>query len=130
MTALRSVAGAVLLAGATVLTWYAWLGHDTEYQVDAAGTASGPYTTMQVAGCVLTLVALLVAAVLLRVHPFVAAAAMTAAFTVAWTAQAAATDDTGLFLVGTVLVLAGMTAGTLAVALLTRALRRPRRALR
>jgi hypothetical protein len=130
MTALRSLAGAAVLAVATVVTWYAWLGHDTGYQVDAAGNPSGPYTPAQVAGCVLTLAALLVAAVVLRVHPLGAAAAMTAAFTTAWTAQAAARDETGLFLVGAVLVLAGTAAGTTVVALATRALRRPRPALR
>ena len=130
MTALRTLAGAVLLAGATVVTWYAWLGHDTGYQVDAAGNQSGPYTTAQVAGCVLTLVALLVTAVLLRVRPLVAAAAATVAFTAAWTADAAASDDSGLFLVGAVLVFAGMAAGSTVVALLTRAARRPRPARR
>jgi hypothetical protein len=130
MTALRSLLGAALLAVATVVTWYAWLGHDTEYHLDEAGNPAGPYTTMQVAGCVLTLVVLLVGAVLLRVHPLVAAAAMTLAFTVAWTAHAAAADETGLFLVGTVLVLGGMAVGTTVVALIARALRRPRPAVR
>lgn len=130
MTALRSLLGAALLAVAPVVTWYAWLGHDTEYYLDEAGNQAGPYTTMQVAGCVLTLVALLVAAVLLRVHPLVAAAAMTLAFTVAWTAHAAAEDETGLFLVGTILVFFGMAAGTTVVALIARALRRPRPAMR
>jgi hypothetical protein len=33
------------------------------------------------------------------------------AFTAAWTGQAAGEDETGLYLVGTLLVLAGMTAG-------------------
>lgn len=130
MNALRSLAGAALLAVATVVTWYAWLGHDTEYQVDAAGNQSGPYTTMQVAGCVLTLAALLVAAVLLRVHPLMAAAAMTLAFTVAWTANAAASDETGLFLVGTILVFICMAAGTTVVGLIARAARRPRPGVR
>jgi hypothetical protein len=129
MTALRSLAGAVLLAAATVATWYAWLGRDTEYQVDAAGQASGPYTTAQVAGCVLTLAALLVAAVLLRVHPLVAAATMTVAFTAAWTVPAAE-DETGLFLVGAILVFVGMAAGSTVVALVAGRLRRSRPAVR
>ena len=93
--ALRSLVGAVILAAATVLTWWLWLGRDTEYQIDANGVASGPYTTGQVAGCVLTLLVLLVAAVLLGVRPLIAAAAMTIAFTVAWTAQAAADGRDG-----------------------------------
>lgn len=123
--ALRSLVGAVVLAAATVLTWYLWLGRDTEYQIDANGVASGPYTTGQVAGCVLTLLVLLVAAVLLGVRPLIAAAAMTLAFTAAWTAQAAATDETGLFGVGAILVLGGCAAGTSVVALVTHAIRHP-----
>jgi hypothetical protein len=118
----RSLAGAVVLAAATVLTWYLWLGRDDEYQIDANGVASGPYTTGQVAGCVLTLLVLLVAAVLLGVRPLIAAAAMTIAFTVAWTAQASE-DETGLFLVGAILVLGGCAVGTSVVALITNAVR-------
>ncbi len=120
----RTAAGLLGLAAGTVFAWWAWLGRDTEMQLDpATGDYSGPYTTAQVAGLVLTLVALLVAAVLLRVPALPAAAVMTVAFTAAWTAQAAATDDSGLYLVGTILVLAGMTAGTAVVALLTSAVR-------
>ena len=123
----RAVAGLCTLAAVTVLTWWAWLGRDTEMQLDpATGNYSGPYTTAQVAGAVLTLAAVLVAAVLLRVPALPAAAVMTVAFTAAWTAQAAATDETGLFLVGTILVLAGMAVGTAVVALATAALRRTR----
>jgi hypothetical protein len=121
---MKTVLRAVGLAAATVLTWYLWLGRDTEYQIDANGVQSGPYTTSQVAGCVLTLLVLLVAAVLLRLHPLVAAAAMTIAFTVAWTAQAAASDDSGLFVVGAVLVLCGSAAGTTLVAYITHAIGR------
>jgi hypothetical protein len=124
----RAVAGLLALAAATVFTWWAWLGRDTEMQLDpATGDYSGPYTTAQVAGAVLTLAALLIAAVLLRVPALPAAAVMTVAFTAAWTVQASE-DETGLFLVGTILVLAGMTVGTTVVALLTAALRRNRSA--
>ena len=117
-----------ILAAATVLSWWAWLGRDTTRTLDPeTGDYSGPYTTAQVAGTVLTLAALLIAAVLLRVPPLPAAAVMTVAFTAAWTAQAAGEDESGLYLVGTVLVLAGMTAGTAVVASLTAMLRRGRR---
>jgi hypothetical protein len=126
-TLLRATSGLFALAAATVFAWWAWLGRDTTYTLDPrTGTYSGPYTTAQVAGVVLTLAALLVAAVLLRVPALPAAAVMTVAFTAAWTAQAAATDETGLYLVGTILVLAGMTAGTTVVALITARLRRYR----
>jgi hypothetical protein len=55
------------------------------------------------------------------VPPWAAAAA---AFTAAWTAQAAATDETGLFLVGAILVFAGTATGTTVAALLAGLLRR------
>ena len=123
----RATAGLLALAAATVFVWWAWLGRDTTMQLDPeTGNYSGPYTTAQVAGTVLTLTALLVAAVLLRLPALPAAAVMTAAFTAAWTAQAAAEDETGLYLVGTILVLGGMAAGTTVVALLTATLRRRR----
>jgi len=123
----RATAGLLALAAATVFVWWAWLGRDTTMQLDPeTGNYSGPYTTGQVAGAVLTLAALLVAAVLLRLPALPAAAVMTVAFTAAWTAQAAAEDETGLFLVGTILVLGGMAAGTTVVALLTAAVRRRR----
>ncbi|MGW4940364.1 hypothetical protein ACWEOZ_02070 [Actinoplanes sp. NPDC004185] len=123
---LRALSGLLALAAATVFTWWAWLGRDTTKTLDpATGNYSGPYTTAQVAGAVLTLAALLIAAVLLRVPALPAAAVMTVAFTAAWTVQAAGEDETGLYLVGTFLVLAGMTAGTTVVALLTARLRRP-----
>jgi hypothetical protein len=121
----RATAGLLVLAAATVLAWWAWLGRDTTMQLDPqTGNYSGPYTTAQVAGAVLTLAALLVAAVLLGSPALPAAAVMTVAFTAAWTAQAAAEDETGLYLVGTVLVLGGLAAGTTVVALLTATLRR------
>jgi hypothetical protein len=83
----RTAAGTVLLAATTLLTWYAWLGRDTRYQLDANGHESGPWTTGQVAGCVLTLLVLLVVAVVLRVPWLIAAATLTIAFAGAWTVQ-------------------------------------------
>lgn len=124
----RAAAGLFGLAAATVFTWWAWLGRDTTRTLDpVTGDYSGPYTTAQVAGAGLTLIALLVAAVLSRVPALPAAAVMTVAFTVAWAVQAAGQDETGLYMVGATLLLAGMAAGTTVVALLTSGLRRHRR---
>lgn len=116
------VGGAVAVAVLTVGVWFAWLGWDTNYQVDAAGQQSGPYEGWQVAGCVLSLVALLAGAILAGVRAFPAAAALTVAFTVAWTVRAAATDDSGLFVVGAVLVLVGTALGSAFVAVPARLL--------
>src|SRR5690242_3064267 len=85
---------AVLSAG----SWFAWMGWDHQYQIDPrTQEASGPYEAWQVVGCGGSLLILLVAALLMRVRWFVAAPAMTVAFTAAWTATAASTDDTGLY---------------------------------
>ncbi|MEV4637046.1 hypothetical protein AB0J80_06805 [Actinoplanes sp. NPDC049548] len=122
----RPLLGALALAGATALNWYLWLGRDTEYDVDpVTQIASGPYSVPQVAGCLLTMVVLLVAAVLAGVPRWVAAAAMTVSFTVAWTAQAASVDESGLYVIGAAMVAAGMTVGTVVVAAITDAVKHP-----
>lgn len=118
------VGGIVAVAVLGVAIWFGWLGWDTEYQVDAAGNQSGPYEVWQVAGCVLSLMAVLVAAVFAGVRKFPAAAALTVAFTAAWTVSAAASDDSGLFAVGALLVLGGMAMGTALVATLAGLARR------
>jgi hypothetical protein len=117
--------GLLAVAVAAALCWLAWLGWDHDYQVDpATGVTSGPYQTWQVIGCAATLLALLVAAVWAGLNPWLASVALTVSFTVCWTVQAARADDTGMYGVGTVLLLAGLGAGSVAVAAVTRALRR------
>lgn len=114
---------AVLSAG----SWFAWMGWDHQYQIDPqTQEASGPYEAWQVIGCSGSLLVLLVAALLLRVRWFVAAPAMTVAFTAAWTATAASTDDTGLYGVGMILLLLGLAAGTTIVSMIVLGLRRLR----
>ncbi|MGW3899290.1 hypothetical protein ACWD6L_29280 [Micromonospora profundi] len=109
--------GAVFLAVATVGVWLLWLGWDTEYTVDPeTSSTSGPYEPWQVIGCVLTLV-LLAALAGTRLSPWLVAPVMTIAFTVAWSWQAASTDDSGLWAVGGFLVLVGMAAGSTVVSL-------------
>jgi len=116
---MRSLIGSLVVAAVTVADFVAFLGRDTTKTLDAAtGHESGPWSTAQVAGCLAVLLVVLVAAVWLRVRPLPAAAAMTVAFTAAWTVAAARSDDGGLYPVGAVLVLIGMTLGTGAVALL------------
>jgi hypothetical protein len=121
----RSLIGLIVVAVATVAAFFGWLGRDTAKTVDPlTGHESGPWSTGQVAGCLLTLLVVLVAAVLLGVPALVAAAAMTVTFAAAWTRTAAASDDSGLFAIGAILVLIGMAIGTTVVALLTARLAR------
>ncbi|GAA3279046.1 hypothetical protein Dvina_01310 [Dactylosporangium vinaceum] len=122
---LTQLLGGIAVALLSAAAWFAWMGWDGEYQVDPlTQEASGPYEVWQVAGCVASLLVVLVGALLLRVRWFVAAPAMTVAFTAAWTVTAAASDGSGLFLVGAVLVFMGLAVGTTVVSLLVLALRR------
>lgn len=101
-----------MLALLTVAAWWLWLGWDTRYDVDpATGARSGPYEVWQVAGCVLTLLALAVAGGLL-LRPWIVPLAMTPAFTVPWSLSAAREDGSGLWVVGAVLVALGVLAGS------------------
>ncbi|MET8151497.1 hypothetical protein ACIBSW_20335 [Actinoplanes sp. NPDC049668] len=128
MTSLfRQIAGAFVVALLSALQWYVWMAWDTEYQTDpVTQVSSGPYEAWQVVGCAASLLVVFVAALLLGARPLWASAALTLAFTAAWTATASATDSSGLYVVGTVMVLAGLAATTTVVSLVVTALRRPR----
>jgi peptidoglycan/LPS O-acetylase OafA/YrhL len=109
--------------------WFAWLGWDHEYyQVD--GVAQGPYRPWQVIGCGVSVAAAAVAAQLwVRGvwSVFVLAVAATIGFAVPWTADAAASDDSGLFVIGLLFLLIGGTTGLVVVLAITHAVdvRRP-----
>jgi hypothetical protein len=121
------VLGGTAVAALSAGSWLAWMGWDHEYQIDPqTRVASGPYEAWQVVGCGGSLLVLLVAALLVRVRWFVASPAMTVAFTAAWTATQALTDETGMYGVGMVLLLLGLTAATTAVSMAVLGLRRLR----
>nr|GID87918.1 hypothetical protein Ade03nite_68420 [Actinoplanes derwentensis] len=104
----------------SALSWFGWMGWDNEYQADG----SGPYEAWQVAGCGASLIVILALAIRLGARPLAAAAAMTVAFTSAWSVTAASTDTSGLWVVGMILVLVGMAAGTAMISLGSRLLLR------
>jgi hypothetical protein len=110
----KQIAAVAVLAALTAGTWFAWLGWDNGYQSDSAGHQSGPYEAWQVAGCVVTLAAV-AALASTQVRPWLVSAVMTVAFTVTWSVDAASHDETGLWGVGAMLVLAGMAIGSAAV---------------
>lgn len=99
----------VLAVGvAAAATWWAWLGWDSEYQIDpVTGVASGPYEAWQVIGCVLCLAAIAIVGGLLT-RPWLAVASMTVTFTAVWSWWAGRSDETGLWLVGAILVFIGL----------------------
>jgi hypothetical protein len=108
---MRTALGMLALAGSTAAAWWFWLGRDTEYQIDpVTGIASGPYEAWQVVGCVLTLAVLAFAAGLV-LRPWTVVPTMAASFTIAWATEASQ-DETGLWLVGAIMVLVGMTLGS------------------
>ncbi|MFI9529507.1 hypothetical protein [Micromonospora rosaria] len=110
-TRTRSLAGALLLAAATVAVWWAWLGWDTGHPADPrTGSAAGTYAGWQVVGVVLSLVAVAAVAGWL-LNPWLVVPVMTAAFTVAWSQQASAGAESGLWAISAILVLVGMAAG-------------------
>jgi hypothetical protein len=119
-TSKHSVIAIPLLAAATVACWAVWLAWESGYHTDAAtGAVSGPYSWWQVAGCGLTF-AVLAAVAGRRLHPLIVALVMAVSFTAAFSVQAASTDETGLWVVGAILVLAGTAASAALVAWLSR----------
>ncbi|NYE38557.1 peptidoglycan/LPS O-acetylase OafA/YrhL [Nocardioides cavernae] len=118
------------LAVFAALMWAAWLGWDDEYHV-VDGVEQGPYRTWQVLGCGASVA---VGAVLAQAWArtrggVVLAVAGAVGLAVPWAVHAASTDDSGLWFVGLVLLLAGAVLGlalllTVAAAVRTRLARR------
>lgn len=123
MPSARRVAPFLVAAALGAGLWAGWLGWDQEYSFDpAVGAEQGPYRPAQVVGCGVS-VLLGTAVLALRWPGLTVAAGVTVGFWLPWTAQAAARDESGLFLVGSLMVLAGLSLGTMlaaAAALLVR----------
>ncbi|GAB3534885.1 hypothetical protein GCM10027403_11660 [Arthrobacter tecti] len=87
--------------------WFGWFAWDTEYQYDAAtGRMTGPYELWQGIGAFFCSIVVVGLAHRL-LHFVVALLVLPAFFTFAWISTAAAMDDTGLWVVGAVLVAFG-----------------------
>lgn len=100
---------ALILGAGTYAAWLAW---DTQYYFDAdVGAYQGPYRPAQVVGCALTF-GLLTATLALLWRPVLVAAGMSLGFWLLWTVQASAKDETGLFIVGSMLLSIGLAAGS------------------
>lgn len=111
----NDLAWALGVAVLSAAAWFGWMGWDDEYQVDrATNEVSGPYEAWQVVGCVLTLLVVGVVAAH-RWRPFGTALVLPVAFALAWSVTAASEDDSGLWVVGAVLVLLGTAVASLVV---------------
>lgn len=107
------IIGASVVAVLSAASWFAWMGWDHEYQEDPVTHVwSGPYETWQGVGCGISLIVVFCAALLLRVKPLYASAALVVAFTSAWTWTAASSDETGMFMVGSIMMLVGLSMAT------------------
>ncbi|TQS43024.1 hypothetical protein [Cryptosporangium phraense] len=116
---LGELAGVIAVVLATAATWWGWLGWDDEYQVDpVTGQVSGPYEAWQVIGCVLGLIAIVVVGVL-TLRPWLAPLALTGTFSGLWSWWAGNHDESGLWLVGAVLVVGGLAWGSAVVSVFT-----------
>ncbi|MCC2316151.1 hypothetical protein [Cellulomonas xiejunii] len=124
----RAVAGHLGVALLAAVSWFAWMGWDTQYRTDpATGAVTGPYEAWQVVGCAVCLVVVTVLAARV-LGAWRAAVTVALAFTVAWSLTQASTDESGLWLVGAALVLVGTGVGAAVVALVTVAVGRRRAA--
>ncbi|GAA1184190.1 hypothetical protein GCM10009584_27830 [Ornithinimicrobium humiphilum] len=104
-------------------TWAAWLGWDTEYYWDAEiGAYQGPYRPAQVVGCALTFAAV-VALLTLRWPSRIVVAGTVLGFWLPWTVQAVREDESGLAVVGSLMLLVGLAVGAVVVNAVTRAVR-------
>ncbi|OLT34672.1 hypothetical protein BJF79_33195 [Actinomadura sp. CNU-125] len=114
----------LLLSVAAAANWAAWLGWDQHRDVLPDGSETGPYQVWQVAGLIVVLIALTVAAAALR-HPVAAVAGPVLGTMVALCADWS-DDSSGLWLVGACLAFAGLLAGAVTVTVVVHAAARNR----
>lgn len=102
----------VLISLLSAGLWFGWFGWDAEYQYDAdTGARTGPYEMWQGVGAFLC--AIVVVALAYRLlHFAVAVLVIPASFTLAWISTASATDESGLWGIGAILVAVGTAFGT------------------
>ncbi|GGV01624.1 hypothetical protein GCM10010182_18970 [Actinomadura cremea] len=114
----------LLLAVAAAANWAAWLGWDQRYDLHPDGRQTGPYQPWQVAGLVLVLVALTVAAAAFR-HPVTAVAAPVLGTMTALCADWS-DDSSGLWAVGALPAFVGLFTGALVATAVVYAVRQKR----
>ena len=120
----RLGSAALALAVLAAAMWLAWLGWDDDYyEVD--GVQRGPYRAWQVVGCGLSIcVAAVLALIWARRGAVLLAAAASVGFAVPWGVHAASTDDSGLWVVGLVMVLVGAFVGLVVLLTVVQLVRR------
>jgi hypothetical protein len=120
---------AVYLAAASLLNYLAWLGWDRERDRHPDGSLTGPYEPWQVVGLIAVMATLAVVAGWNR-RAILATIIVSIVTWLAWTINAASSDNSGLWAVGSAMVLAASLGGTAVVSALAgrvaRVVRHPR----
>ncbi|GMA40245.1 hypothetical protein [Mobilicoccus caccae] len=111
--------GTVVLGLSLVVGLVAWAAF-LSYRFGAA------YSVWQVSGCaIIVLLGSILTCVLAQGrHAWATVVGVTAGLAVPWTWEAASTDETGLYLVGLILLLAGLLVSTIVITLVTDAVLR------
>ncbi len=120
---------ALVLAVVAAALWFAWLGWDDEYHL-VDGVAQGPYRAWQVVGCAVCVGAAAVLAFLRAPGAWavvVLAGAAVLGVAVPWAVDAASSDESGLWVVGLVLLVGGGGTALLVLLALTAAVTSRRR---
>ncbi|MGN0065516.1 MAG: hypothetical protein ACI379_14860 [Nocardioides sp.] len=105
----RLAIAALVLAVFSAAMWFAWLGWDHEYYL-VDGVEQGPYRPWQVIGCAAAIALAGLAAQLWSRSVWgvvVLSAAAVIGFAVPWSLDAAATDDSGLYVIGLFMIVIG-----------------------
>lgn len=105
---------ALLLIAYSGAMWFAWLGWDSTYYLDDQGYPAGPYRAWQVIGCAAALVVGVVAAYLHTRHLLAIVffpIASIIGFLIPWSVHASSEDETGMWVVGQLMILVGGTLG-------------------
>lgn len=116
-----AVCSAIALVVVLTVAYQAILGWDTEFDVDPyTGARSGPYELSQVLGLALVVVVAVVCAAWFG-EPITTWLLSVGVLSWLWARNAAATDDSGLWGVGLMLLVPGLLAGIGVLVALTRA---------
>jgi hypothetical protein len=113
LTSAAHLLSILVLAGASLAAWAAWLGWDQHRDVHADGSTTGPYEAWQVIGLVLTL---LVAVCWAAYRRYIAGSVLGTTLGLTLAAYGDWSDDSsGLFVIGVGMVMMGSLVTTLVV---------------
>lgn len=127
MSIIRPLAGFLATVVATAVSYQVWLGRHVVPTVDPeTGRHSGPWSILQVTGCLVTMIVILAAAILWWVPPLAAGVAVTATFAASWCISSLTVRAGEATVLSGAVLLLFVAAGCFVVGLIMAPLRRPR----